>query len=400
MQLKNLLKPIFSSLVLMVAFGWVISMPALAFNEELTFFKGTWPEALKEAKKQNKVLFVDAYAVWCGPCKYMDKYVFTDAQVARYFNEHFINYKLDVDVEKQLAVNFEIEAMPTYLFVDADEAVVFRKTGAMDAEAFLKLGKNALEIPNLEKQYQSGDRSPAFIQKYLLAFSENVSPIRQVIADEYFANLDPGALLEEANFDLLAAYVRNPAAPAFTYYLDHLAEFTEKFEDKAGAPAFNALDALYNEAIETQSEAKLQDLNALLDRIPTLIAPDEAARMKQLSLGSYLEAVQDWPRFAEVSIDFLEKYGQDDFEMLMKTAYNFYLNVDKPESLSKVLAWIETSVQTEATFVNLYLQAALQKKLGQKEKALTSAQASLKAAQEQETDTEMIEQLINEIRQL
>ncbi|NJL11598.1 MAG: hypothetical protein HC913_00300 [Microscillaceae bacterium] len=142
------------------------------------------------------------------------------------------------------------------------------------------------------------------------------------------------------------------------------------------------------------------ELNGLLDQIPALIAPEEATRMKQLSLGSYLEAIQDWPRFAEVSFDFLEKYGQDDFEMLMKTAYNFYLNVDKPEYLGKVLAWIETSVQTEATFVNLYLQAALQKKLGQKEKALASAQASLKAAQEQESDTEMIEQLINEIRQL
>ncbi|NJL11599.1 MAG: thioredoxin fold domain-containing protein [Microscillaceae bacterium] len=232
MRLKNLRKPIFSSLVLMVAFGWVISRPALAFNEELTFFKGTWPEALQEAKKQNKVLFVDAYAVWCGPCKYMDKYVFTDAEVARYFNAQFINYKLDVDVEEQLAVNFEIEAMPTYLFVDASETVVFRKTGAMDAEAFLELGKNALEIPNLEKQYQSGDRSPTFIQKYLLAFRENISPLRQVVADEYFAKLAPEALLEEANFDLLAAYVRNPAAPAFLYYLEHLAKFIENLKTK------------------------------------------------------------------------------------------------------------------------------------------------------------------------
>ncbi len=34
----------------------------------IEFFKGTWEEALAEAKKQDKILFVDAYAKWCGPC--------------------------------------------------------------------------------------------------------------------------------------------------------------------------------------------------------------------------------------------------------------------------------------------------------------------------------------------
>ncbi|MDX1666390.1 MAG: thioredoxin family protein, partial [Saprospiraceae bacterium] len=37
----------------------------------IAFFEGTWKEALAAAKEQEKVIFVDAYTTWCGPCKVM-----------------------------------------------------------------------------------------------------------------------------------------------------------------------------------------------------------------------------------------------------------------------------------------------------------------------------------------
>ena len=37
------------------------------------FFKGSFKEALAEAKKENKKLMVDCYTLWCGPCRFMSK---------------------------------------------------------------------------------------------------------------------------------------------------------------------------------------------------------------------------------------------------------------------------------------------------------------------------------------
>ena len=31
----------------------------------------SFSEALKKAKEENKMVFVDCYTSWCGPCKYM-----------------------------------------------------------------------------------------------------------------------------------------------------------------------------------------------------------------------------------------------------------------------------------------------------------------------------------------
>lgn len=39
----------------------------------ILFFNGTFKEALLEAKKENKPIFLDVYATWCGPCKKNEK---------------------------------------------------------------------------------------------------------------------------------------------------------------------------------------------------------------------------------------------------------------------------------------------------------------------------------------
>jgi thiol-disulfide isomerase/thioredoxin len=40
-------------------------------NEGIEFQKVNWDEAISLAKKNDKLIFVDIYAPWCGPCKKM-----------------------------------------------------------------------------------------------------------------------------------------------------------------------------------------------------------------------------------------------------------------------------------------------------------------------------------------
>ncbi len=112
----------------------------------ITFFQGTWSEALAAAKKQKKLIFVDAYAVWCGPCKFMANNVFPDKAVGEYFNKNFINYKFDMEKGEgpEFARKYQVNAYPTLLFINAAGEVSHRQTGASDAAGFLKVGEAAL----------------------------------------------------------------------------------------------------------------------------------------------------------------------------------------------------------------------------------------------------------------
>ena len=81
-------------------------------GQGIDFHHGTWKEALAEAQKQDKLVFIDAYAKWCGPCKKMAKNVFTLSEVGDFYNENFINVKLDME-----AVSYTHLTLPTILLV-------------------------------------------------------------------------------------------------------------------------------------------------------------------------------------------------------------------------------------------------------------------------------------------
>ena len=81
--------------ILLVIF---ICLAAFAYAQEgIQFFGGNWEEAIETAKKEHKLIFVDAYAEWCGPCKRMAKEVFTQKELGDFFNKYFINVKMDME---------------------------------------------------------------------------------------------------------------------------------------------------------------------------------------------------------------------------------------------------------------------------------------------------------------
>tara|TARA_R110002096_G_scaffold408842_2_gene608082 strand:+ start:2141 stop:2395 length:255 start_codon:yes stop_codon:yes gene_type:complete len=60
----------------------------------IDFSKGNWKTIKEQAKEENKLIFVDAYTTWCGPCKIMDKNVFSDQKVGAFYNQELKDQSL------------------------------------------------------------------------------------------------------------------------------------------------------------------------------------------------------------------------------------------------------------------------------------------------------------------
>ncbi len=114
----------------------------------IEFIEADWDKAKAEAKKQNKLIFLDAYTTWCGPCKLLKKKTFPDEEVGKLFNENFIN--LAIDMEKGdgplLAEQFGINAYPTLLILDADGNLVTYTQGYMKPKELIKFGNHGLSL--------------------------------------------------------------------------------------------------------------------------------------------------------------------------------------------------------------------------------------------------------------
>lgn len=76
-------------------------------------------EAIAEAKASNRMVLVDFYATWCGPCHKMEADVFpTDRFKA--ITSQFVLCRIDVDAQPDIAKRFNIEAMPTTAILDSE----------------------------------------------------------------------------------------------------------------------------------------------------------------------------------------------------------------------------------------------------------------------------------------
>lgn len=123
-------------------------MPAAASNgsSHIVFIEDKFDEALKQAKAQNKYIFVDAYATWCGPCKMLKARTFTDDKAAAFFNANFVNVSIDMEKGQgpSLAVQWQLQAYPTLIIFNPQGKPVLGTVGYIKADDLIRFGKQAL----------------------------------------------------------------------------------------------------------------------------------------------------------------------------------------------------------------------------------------------------------------
>lgn len=112
------------------------------------FYSGPFEQALKDAAKKKKIIFVDAYTSWCGPCKMMNNNTFKDKTAGDYFNSNLISMKIDMEKGEgpQFAMRYGVRAYPTLLFINHKGEVVHKVLGYSDGKQLVEEAKKALAL--------------------------------------------------------------------------------------------------------------------------------------------------------------------------------------------------------------------------------------------------------------
>ena len=121
------------NLLLLVA----LALPSGSLAEG-PFVDLTFDEACKEAEARSKVVMIDFYTTWCGPCKKLDATTWKDTGVIHWLNKNTVPLKLDAEVHTELAKRFKVNAYPTMVFVEPDGSLKGSIVGYKGPEAFLE----------------------------------------------------------------------------------------------------------------------------------------------------------------------------------------------------------------------------------------------------------------------
>ncbi len=168
----------------------------LLLGQGIKFFEGSWEEAIKEAKKTDKLIFVDAYTSWCGPCRNMQNNIFTHKKVGDFYNQNFINLKINMETQKgiKFGLNFPVSAYPTILFINHKDELVTKSVGGKSIDEFLELGEKALKSydksADLNKEWEKGNRNYQFVLKYVKELRKVNKPTNKVALEYLRAKPD------------------------------------------------------------------------------------------------------------------------------------------------------------------------------------------------------------------
>jgi len=122
--------------MLLTASALLALAPFFSGDNEL-FKPLDFDQALAAAKQEQKLVFVDFFTTWCGPCKKLDKTTWLDEGVVEWLNARTVSIKLDAEVATEVAKRYAVSGYPTLLFVDASGKERGRMVGYLDAESFL-----------------------------------------------------------------------------------------------------------------------------------------------------------------------------------------------------------------------------------------------------------------------
>ena len=94
--------------------------------------------ASRQAAQTGKIVLVDFYTTWCGPCKLLDKNTWTDAAVIELLEQKTVALRIDAEKEAALSKRFKIEAYPSVLLLKPDGTEIDRLVGYKEPKAFIE----------------------------------------------------------------------------------------------------------------------------------------------------------------------------------------------------------------------------------------------------------------------
>ncbi|MFM2393518.1 MAG: hypothetical protein RLZZ546_1500 [Bacteroidota bacterium] len=342
-----------------------------AEDQGIQFFHGSFEEAKVKAKKENKIIFIDCYTTWCGPCKVLAKTVFTDMELGKFHNENFINLKLDMEKEGiSFGAEYGVSAYPTLYYIDHMGNVKQKLVGGRDAKSLINIGKEAMKpdpsiLNKMEERFANGEREKEYLLGYITTLSAAGKsyevPFREYI-DLYGKDKEVSSTLIGMSFNI-SNHVSSSATQTVINHKDQIIkEFGQEAFDKWVVKVNNnSMEDVVKHKDETMLK-KIQDFISKTN-IPV------GKRISSENNLKFIEAKLDWIGYAAALNKHIKKYISKDAESLSNAVLYFEKNCPNDKALMMTEKSFLQMGKLKPSYTHHYAIARMYVKTKQNEKA-------------------------------
>ncbi len=227
----------------------------LSLSAQTNFQNLVLDKALDKAKGEGKMVFVDCYTSWCGPCKMMAEEILPLKEVGEYMNEKFVCVKYDMEKGEgpEIAKKYGVSSYPTFLLLNTDGSLKDRVVGAsFSGEEFvykMKLAIGDISTVRMDSLYAAGNRMSRFILSYLKALQATQQYDKaRVISTELIKSLNDK---QKAYATYWFLYEDINISPLGSENVDYLLEHAANFREGMGKEIVNVkLASLFEVQLE------------------------------------------------------------------------------------------------------------------------------------------------------
>ncbi len=371
-----------------------------SFAAGMDFFHGTWDEAVEEAQKEGKFIFVDCYTTWCGPCKKMAKQVFPRDEVGAFMNKNFINVKVDMEKGEgpTLKGKWGVSAYPTMIFFNSAGEEVHRFKGARKVADFLTEARKGImdvnQLAEFDEKYEGGERNPAFLYKYANMLKMAGSNRAEMILDEYMNTQSGEEKFTRDNMDLILDFADDLNSNSFKVLQDNKDKFVEVYS----AEKINGLiqQTAYG-SLQKAIDAKDANLMKTIKSAVKSADPDKGEEKNYQLDIAYYKGIEDWNNYAKTAVKYLKKYESKNASYLNNLAWDFFQHVDNAKMLKKAEQWAKLSTEIDDQHFNNDTYANLLFKNGKDAEAILVAEKAITIAKYEKRDFSATQKLLDEI---
>lgn len=384
-----------------ISFFFLIFAIQLGFSQQnIKFEDSDFKTILAKAKTEKKLIFLDAYAAWCGPCKLMERNVFTDANVADYYNKNFINAHFDMEKGEgvTLAAKYGIRSYPTLLFLNGEGEIVGKELGYLKTEEFLALGKknNKPELvnTNLKDEFQKGKLDQPALLNFISLYASKDPIIAKQASEKYFANKKDKTFTGE-EINALLNFTQSVDDANYKVFTANKSAIVELLTEKNYTQFDNYLKLMKLVTSATDDKTKTIDDAKVLKEGEGLLPKEDLAKSLNIYKLNYYISHENFPAYEKTALEYYKNPDEFNNSELLAAASVFADKVSTKTSLQSAARWAEKVVMSSENYDSTSILATLYDKLGKKDEAKMFAGMAANFAKEENKDATKMNEILN-----